>query len=797
MPDAPPEAIAPARFIKELWGIVPTDWIVEFNLLQYRPTQDNPNDLRMGALFYTVGQVLKDWETVARELDKRNRKNVENVHHGINPRFKRPRKHGLNTDISHYVALWVDVDFKGNEIAIRKQFYEIVEDLRKRGLGPSCIVESGRGLHAYWLLDKPYTVKEARPFCAGIQDYFKISDPVHDPRRILRVPGFLNLKNPKDPKWCSVSEATWQRFPLAAFKDYSIEPTKSEHDRELEEVERGKPKTVSRDPRIEEVKRGVDESGGPYGGRHLSAVALAGHYCAARGAAKDGIVRVMLDWDRLNRPPLGDDEIEKIVEDIWAKEKVKRAEEAEERRREKERRKSEPRGPEDGPPWFEDGKFLPTVLATQVCAQTNIVSTPIGEKFKGVYIYLWRGGVYRKDRAGEVESQIRNALSRDATPKRVDDTLDMVCRIRKVPFDALNRKARDLINLRNGMLDWRTGTLLPHDPKYLSTIQIDADYDPAAACPELDVFFSDIFPEDCIPFVEEFIGYLLVPDTSFQKAFIAVGSGGNGKGTFLKIVAALLGEENVSTVDLHALEQEKFSRSLILGKLANIHHDIGREELESVSVFKTIVSGDPITMEEKHKQGFSARPYARLVFSANEFPRSQDRTNAFFRRLVFVEFLKNFVGSGKEVLEYEKKLISTPGFMSSLLNRAISGLRRLRAAGKFSLARTSQEVTETYIRECDSGRDFVAETCAIEEWGWIPRREFYQKYIGWCEDEGIRPMGARGLTSSVRKVNGVREGKRAGVRGWMGVSWRNGAPPVTARDEVDLFGKPGGRSNEF
>lgn len=448
--------------------------------------------------------------------------------------------------------------------------------------------------------------------------------------------------------------------------------------------------------------------------------------------------------------------------------------------------------------FFDGKKFLPNVLAPHACSGKDIIATPIGNKYKGVFLYVYRDGCFRNDSNGEIEHDIREALGREATPKYVDDTVDMVLRNKKIAYGRLNTQAKDLINVRNGMLDWRTGDLLPHDPSHLSTIQIRAEYRPDATCPELDEFLDGIFPEDCRLLAEEFIGYLLTPDTSFQKAFIAVGIGGNGKGTFLKVINELLGDENVSTVDLHALEKDKFARANTLGKLANIHHDIGREELESTSVFKTMVSGDPITMEEKHKQGFTARPYARLVFSANEFPRSKDRTNAFFRRLVFVEFPRVFFGSKDEILEYEKKLCSIPSFLPALLNRAVAGLRRLHEHRRFTILESSKAIEEQYRREVDSAYDFFKECCTTEEWGWITRRELYDKYRGWCQDEGLTPMESRNFVASFRKMGGVSEAKRGGIRGWAGISWLNGAPPVTGEDEVKRFGgETGGLSNEF
>jgi P4 family phage/plasmid primase-like protien len=789
MADRPPEKVTPAQFIRELWGSAQSDWFVEFNLLQYRPTQENPDAKRMRAMFYTVKEVLDDWSTIEKALSHQNRTQVENIHHSVNPRFRKPRKHGTNADVSHYVAAWVDIDFHGNEEAVRKQFFDTVLDLQKVGLDPSVIVESGRGLHGYWLFDKPYPKAVARPVCAGIMDYFKIGDAIHDPRRILRLPGFLNLKDPNDPKFCSVFDATWTRYPIERFKDFVIEDfKKSKEDLEVEEEERDRKNTstISRDPKIEEIKNGVDESGGPYGGRHLAAVALAGHYCSKLKTKKLALYAIT-DWNKKNRPPLPDDEIEKIVEDIWAREEIKRAEEKEDR---KERRKDdEIRGPSDGPPWFdEDGKLVPALLAAHIMSETRFLATPIGDDGKGVRLYFYKDGVFRPGGSDFARREIVKAMGKSLRDKHLTEVVELITELSKRQYDEVDRHAKDLINVKNGMLDWRTKQLSPHDPKYLSTIQIPVIWDQTAKSETLDKFFKTILPEDAIMLVEEYVGHMMIPDVSMTKCLVLVGEGGNGKSTFLELVEHLIGEKNISYCSLQSLTEERFLASVLIGKLANCYDELESKALENTGIFKQITDGNQIKAEEKGKAPFWFRPFCRMVFATNQMPRATDRSSAYFDRFLFVEFNQRIRDTGSEIKKYSEKLASESGLLSAFLSRAVDGLGRLLTRGRFTIPGSSKNALEEYRRDCNSAYDFLRECCHEDGSGWLAGPIVYDRYKVWSEEGGRKPMSSREFNKTLRGAN-VREVRRGEARGWGGLTWSNGDPPTGAQDEVSQFGK--------
>ena len=69
---------------------------------------------------------------------------------------------------------------------------------------------------------------------------------------------------------------------------------------------------------------------------------------------------------------------------------------------------------------------------------------------------------------------------------------------------------------------------------------------------------------------QQWAGYLLLPDVSYQRFLMMVGEGANGKSKRLRGRAtALLGEDNVSSVPLEMFG-DKFRLAGTLGKLANV-----------------------------------------------------------------------------------------------------------------------------------------------------------------------------------------------------------------------------------
>lgn len=104
-------------------------------------------------------------------------------------------------------ALWADLDVKEGAYAQKQDAINHIDQLVAAGSlpAPTVRVDSGYGLHCYWVLDRDLTLDEWEPFSRKWSEYLKTLNVHHDPQctndpvRVLRIPTSVNMKNPDSP----------------------------------------------------------------------------------------------------------------------------------------------------------------------------------------------------------------------------------------------------------------------------------------------------------------------------------------------------------------------------------------------------------------------------------------------------------------------------------------------------------------------------------------------------------------------------------------------------------------------
>ncbi len=353
--------------------------------------------------------------------------------------------------------------------------------------------------------------------------------------------------------------------------------------------------------------------------------------------------------------------------------------------------------------------------------------------------------------------------------------------------------ALDYLNVINGLLDWRTGQLKPHTPEVPSTTRIPVRWNPEAACPNIDRFLGMVVGPECAPILEEVAGYALYPDQPLHKAVMLDGDGRNGKGTFLRILTALLGQENIAAAPPQRLDTDRWAVAQLYGKLANLVGDVDPRTFKETATFKQATGQDLLQGEHKYGAPFTFTSRALIVAAFNSLPRSVDTTEGFFSRWLVVPFPFRFADPGPDgelppgCLPKDPDLgekVTSTAELEGLLVRAVAGLQRVMAAGRFSRAQAVDNAEAEFRRHADPVRGFLAELAVGDAEGWISRAELHSSFKLWAFDSGLGALSAKRFTEKVREVHvemfgySASETIRTGSRGWSGIRLRADWDPV-------------------
>ncbi|MDJ8942790.1 phage/plasmid primase, P4 family [Clostridium perfringens] len=415
-------------------------------------------------------------------------------------------------------------------------------------------------------------------------------------------------------------------------------------------------------------------------------------------------------------------------------------------------------------PWYEEQekglKFLPFVLAKHLSETRDVY-------YGGESFLIYENGVYNISGEKEAGRIIMDyMLPNYCIMASIRDCRDQWDILVSKDFDDFNRNPY-LVNVRNGLLDIRNMSFKEHTPSYLSTVQLNVEYNPQVDCPQFKKFLNEVLDCKLIPLVQEIVGYLLTTNTASQKAFVFWGPARTGKSTLLWVVEyLLLGKKNVSNIPWQEIG-DKFKTAELLGKLANVFSDLPSKSIDDTGIFKVVTGEDYLMAEKKNKNPFKFKPFARLVFSCNELPRNYvDRTEGFYRRLIIVPFNrqieKNKIDKAlKYKFQREKE---------GIFNWALEGLKRLYENNfEFSENELTDGVKKEYKRENNNVISFVEECCELDGLFSCSRIEIYEAYKEFCVEAGLKTLSQIKFNKELEGNFNITRSRSGKLRSWNGV----------------------------
>jgi putative DNA primase/helicase len=238
---------------------------------------------------------------------------------------------------------------------------------------------------------------------------------------------------------------------------------------------------------------------------------------------------------------------------------------------------------------------------------------------------------------------------------------------------------------------------------------------------------------------------------------------------------AFLGAENTVSVSLHDLEENRFSKATLYGKHANLYPDLPSRALRQTGIFKMTTGGDPLTGEKKFRDHFNFTNHAKMIFSANQVPRSSDDSDAFHRRWIIINLPNKFEGDKADPRILEK--LTMQGELSGLFNLAVKALKELLSRGQFINDSATDVKRERYIRLSDPVRCFVMDHIDASPEDFIAKDLLYEEFANYCRENNYPSVAKISFDKRLRTEAPVhdyypRDGDGR-VHAWKGIKLRS------------------------
>lgn len=370
----------------------------------------------------------------------------------------------------------------------------------------------------------------------------------------------------------------------------------------------------------------------------------------------------------------------------------------------------------------------------------------------GSECYQYRDGVYVES-SSSIRNTIKDMIACDnlINQTKIMETYRLIIDDTRIQRSALELNSyKNLINFKNGVWDIENKKLIPHDSKYLQTIQIPhevGEYKPFTETRLYKFFRKTKLPKEDVKMILRYIAYCMSTDYGLKTFMVLVGQSNTGKSVLIRFVESLVGRQNTSALSMHELNM-RFYPAQLYGKLLNSCADNKTLPLSSIENLKKITGGDQIMHEKKGKEPFFFVSFAKLLFSFNQLPlQLEEKSNAFYKRMR-VLFMNNELFLNNE---YVDDLCSDES-----IEEVIPYLLSLLPLKEIPRTKMSDSCVEALRQDSDSIHAFIKSECELGEDLYVSKDVLFQSYADFCVTNGRESHKKQGFMRAMRS-NGFIE----------------------------------------
>jgi P4 family phage/plasmid primase-like protien len=436
--------------------------------------------------------------------------------------------------------------------------------------------------------------------------------------------------------------------------------------------------------------------------------------------------------------------------------------------------------------------FLAATLGEKGTPDSPTIFLPTEDKF---YTYAPNDGIFVHQREPALLGRLSQLLLKCARECRDGcDTSSLQFRLRdSATLSGVLRKARgllaapadffstdlaDFIPCSNGMLCLKHKKLLPFNPSYQRRNKLAVPFDPSATCSLfLDTLMRQALDPDELDLLQRWCGLALIGENLAQRILMLIGTAGGGKGTFIRVLSGIIGQNNLASLRPQLLG-ERFELGRFLGRTLLYGADVPSNFLDQrgATVLKSLSGADPVTLEFKNSNEspcIICRFNVIVTCNSRLTVRLEGDVEAWRRRLVIIEYRKP--KPEKVIADLDRRILE--GESSGVLNWMLEGLDKLRADNwQLVLTANQQATVNNLLLESEAHAVFARECLKLDSAKMLTLSDAYAAYVEFCTQHGWAALTRNKFTPAVTDEvvrqfgittrNDIPDAKGNAQRGW-------------------------------
>ena len=736
---------------------------------------------------------------------------LEDIYFGVHPGIsqKGPKERSTIKDIQAINCLYADFDiinFDNDKQTLKKH-------IKKLRLKPSVIVSSGAGFHCYWLLEEPFILDTdfKRDIAIDMQKrwvvYVSGDLAAMDIARILRVPDTKNYKYDGDPRPVKIVHENYNDlYSLITLQEALPEKGLNFLDEDDNTSEQSIPQPVRpNDLSVTDIIDLAKEASNGQKFLQLHKNMATNH--ASSSEADLAYCEILAFWT-------GGD-YEKMDKIFQASERMRTKWDRQDYRHDTLTKAIR----QTSSFYIDPGGLLTAGAHDEGNASCTYARIKDLVAYNDSLNWLqYKGNHWEASNASAlVENAIIDTLkARRAAAAKIENSDDLLRATNPSAQHMINAKkllqrkvtvpieefdiSLDELNCQNGVLNLRTGELLPHHYKHRFTYCLPVKYNPNTSATLWKDWLLDTVggKQEIMDFLQLALGYSLTGHTQEELMFYIWGPARAGKGVFTETIINLLGQRPLATeVDIELFMTKEMSSgranfSLAALKAARFVAASESKENEWLNAkrIKQWTGNNYITAAHKYGHDFTYKPQFKIWLTSNFPPQMNADDDAAWGRLKIIEFPNSHLGHEDKSL---KMRMLEPTNLEGILAWAVEGALKWYKLGAEGLKAPKYIIdsTKSARDEVDWVSIWIQENVIItgHKGDRVTGADYYQDYKDWCILNGVSIKGIRALNRSLKQAN-FEIGVPVTIHGhtsrcWIGAKLAGGANVIS-----NLKGKP-------